>query len=282
MPLRLTSTRPASRSLPMWWEMVGWLRSRAAVKSQMQTGPRAFQSAASIVRRVGSPSAFKSSDVDSAQPGSTSGSPQQTPRSLITGNSLSFTEAILRQSIRVVRWIVLGLTHRRNSIGRRAAMSKVEEAVRSRYASTARQLEVVPPVDCCSGDASCECDCGGPYSAEELGEVGMTGAMSLGCGNPTLLARLEPGQVVLDLGSGAGLDVLLSARRVAPGGHAYGVDMTDEMLAVAERNRERAGISNASFLKGTIEEVPLPDASVDVVISNCVINLAEDKAAVIG
>jgi ubiquinone/menaquinone biosynthesis C-methylase UbiE len=92
---------------------------------------------------------------------------------------------------------------------------------------------------------------------------------------------LEPGQVVLDLGSGAGLDVLLSARRVAPGGHAYGVDMTDEMLELADRNRERAGISNATFLKGTIDAVPLPDASVDVVISNCVINLAEDKGPVI-
>ena|SRR5438874_1085715 len=160
-------------------------------------------------------------------------------------------------------------------------MSKVEEAVRSRYASTARQLAVVPPVDCCSGDASCECDCGGPYSAEELGEVGMTGAMSLGCGNPTLLARLEPGQVVLDLGSGAGLDVLLSARRVAPDGHAYGVDMTDEMLELAERNRQKAGVQNATFLRGKIDAVPLPDASVDVVISNCVINLTEDKGAVI-
>jgi ubiquinone/menaquinone biosynthesis C-methylase UbiE len=96
-----------------------------------------------------------------------------------------------------------------------------------------------------------------------------------------MLAQLEPGQFVLDLGSGAGLDVLLSAKRVAPGGHAYGVDMTDEMLALANANRDRSGISNASFLKGTIENVPLPDASVDVVISNCVINLAEDKGAVI-
>jgi ubiquinone/menaquinone biosynthesis C-methylase UbiE len=96
-----------------------------------------------------------------------------------------------------------------------------------------------------------------------------------------MLAQLEPGQVVLDLGSGAGLDVLLSARRVAPGGHAYGLDMTDEMLALANANRDRSGVSNATFLKGTIENVPLPDASVDVVISNCVINLAEDKGAVI-
>jgi ubiquinone/menaquinone biosynthesis C-methylase UbiE len=96
-----------------------------------------------------------------------------------------------------------------------------------------------------------------------------------------MLARLEPGQVVLDLGSGAGLDVLLSARRVSPGGHAYGVDMTDEMLRLAETNKKKAGVENATFLKGSIESVPLPDASVDVVISNCVINLAEDKGAVI-
>ena len=96
-----------------------------------------------------------------------------------------------------------------------------------------------------------------------------------------MLAQLEPGQIVLDLGSGAGLDVLLSARRVAPGGHAYGVDMTDEMLDLANGNAQKSGVSNATFLKGTIENVPLPDASVDVVISNCVINLAEDKGAVI-
>jgi ubiquinone/menaquinone biosynthesis C-methylase UbiE len=116
---------------------------------------------------------------------------------------------------------------------------------------------------------------------DELKEIGLSESVSLGCGNPTMLAQLEPGQVVLDLGSGAGLDVLLSARRVAPGGHAYGVDMTDEMLALALANRDRAGITNATFLKGSIESIPLPDASVDVVISNCVINLAEDKGAVI-
>jgi ubiquinone/menaquinone biosynthesis C-methylase UbiE len=105
--------------------------------------------------------------------------------------------------------------------------------------------------------------------------------VSLGCGNPLLLADLRPGQKVLDLGSGAGLDVLLSARRVAPGGHAYGLDMTDEMLAVANGNKEKAGISNATFLKGTIDDIPLPESSVDVVISNCVINLAEDKRSVV-
>jgi ubiquinone/menaquinone biosynthesis C-methylase UbiE len=105
--------------------------------------------------------------------------------------------------------------------------------------------------------------------------------VSLGCGNPTMLAELKPGETVLDLGSGAGLDVLLSARRVSPGGEAYGVDMTEEMLALANSHKEKAGVANATFLKGTIENVPLPDGSVDVVISNCVINLAEDKRGVI-
>jgi arsenite methyltransferase len=162
-------------------------------------------------------------------------------------------------------------------------MSEIREAVRSRYSGVARQLEVIQPGaagSCCQADGP-DCGCAGSYAVEELNEVGLSEAISLGCGNPTLLAQLEPGQVVLDLGSGAGLDVLLSARRVAPGGHAYGVDMTDEMLQLAARNLDRAGVTNATFLKGTIENVPLPDGSVDVVISNCVINLAEDKGAVI-
>ncbi len=161
-------------------------------------------------------------------------------------------------------------------------MSEVREAVRSRYADAARQIEVInaPAAGCCQPDGP-DCGCSGSYSAAELDEIGLSESVSLGCGNPTMLATLEPGQVVLDLGSGAGLDVLLSARRVSPGGHAYGVDMTDEMLALANANKEKAGVTNATFLKGTIEAVPLPDASVDVVISNCVINLAEDKRAVI-
>lgn len=106
-------------------------------------------------------------------------------------------------------------------------------------------------------------------------------ATSFGCGNPTALAELNPGEVVLDLGSGAGLDVLLSARRVGPNGKAYGLDMTDEMLAVARSNQEEAGIMNAEFLKGHIEEIPLPDNTVDVIISNCVINLSGDKDSVL-
>ena len=165
-------------------------------------------------------------------------------------------------------------------------MSEVREAVRSKYAGVARQIAVIPSssadssAGCCQADGP-DCGCSGSYSADDLAAVGLSESVSLGCGNPTMLAQLEPGQVVLDLGSGAGLDVLLSARRVAPGGHAYGVDMTDEMLALSNAHRERSGVSNATFLKGTIESVPLPDESVDVVISNCVINLAEDKGAVI-
>ena len=154
-------------------------------------------------------------------------------------------------------------------------MSEVQEAVRARYAE--RALQMAKTSSCCESGASC----GDGYSAEELASVGVDPSASLGCGNPTLLADLAPGEKVLDLGSGAGLDVLLSARRVAPNGHAYGVDMTDEMLALATENQRKAGVENATFLKGTIEDLPLPDRAVDVVISNCVINLAADKAAVL-
>ncbi|MGH7641695.1 MAG: arsenite methyltransferase [Candidatus Dormibacteria bacterium] len=155
-------------------------------------------------------------------------------------------------------------------------MGGTKEAVRSRYAGLAEQL--AGPGDCCDPSAA---GCGGDYSSADLDQLGLTGNISLGCGNPTMLADLKPGDVVLDLGSGGGLDVLLSARRVTPTGHAYGVDMTEEMLALANRNRERAGVENATFLRGSIENIPLPDSAVDVVISNCVINLAEDKGAVL-
>jgi SAM-dependent methyltransferase len=163
-------------------------------------------------------------------------------------------------------------------------MSDITEAVRQRYASAA--LEIAKGDGGCCGSECCgPTDAGvsgaGEYSTDEVAALGMNPGVSLGCGNPLLLARLEPGQKVLDLGSGAGLDVLLSARRVSPGGHAYGLDMTDEMLVVANANKVRAEISNATFLKGTIDYIPLPADSVDVVISNCVINLAEDKKAVL-
>src|SRR5712691_9178721 len=159
-------------------------------------------------------------------------------------------------------------------------MSEIQETVRARYADKA--LKMAETSGSCCDEACCsDTGCGEGYSADEIASVGMSATSSLGCGNPTLLADLRPGERVLDLGSGAGLDVLLSARRVAPDGHAYGVDMTDEMLAVARANQEKAAVGNATFLKGTIEHIPLPDASVDVVISNCVINLAADKRAVL-
>jgi arsenite methyltransferase len=166
----------------------------------------------------------------------------------------------------------------------------IREAVRSHYAAHARrfvELGPAPSAGGCCGTTGC---CGAEksvvtadlYSAEEAAALPETALQaSLGCGNPTALIDLRPGQVVLDLGSGGGVDVLLSARRVGPTGKAYGVDMTDEMLALARRNAAEAGAANAAFLKGTIDAVPLPDASVDVVISNCVINLAPDKGAVL-
>ena len=153
-------------------------------------------------------------------------------------------------------------------------MSNVQDAVREHYAAAARQIAA-------GGDCTSSGCCSPGYTAEDLIQVGVSDQVSLGCGNPTALAELRPGETVLDLGSGAGLDVLLSARRVGPGGHAYGVDMTDEMLELAQTNKTKSGLSNATFLKGTIDAVPLPAAAVDVVISNCVINLAADKAAVI-
>ncbi len=120
----------------------------------------------------------------------------------------------------------------------------------------------------------------GSIQPEEVGGLPAEAVTaSLGCGHPTALIDLEAGQVVLDLGSGGGIDVLLSARRVGPTGKAYGLDMTDRMLALARDNQRRAGVDNVEFLKGTIEAIPLPDASVDVIISNCVINLSDDKAA---
>jgi SAM-dependent methyltransferase len=159
-------------------------------------------------------------------------------------------------------------------------MNEIRDSVRERYAGKALKM-ADSSASCCDEECCSETGCGEGYSAEEIASVGMSPTASLGCGNPMLLADLRPGEIVLDLGSGAGLDVLLSAKRVSPGGHAYGVDMTDEMLAVARENQRKSGLANATFLKGTIEEIPLADAAVDVVISNCVINLAADKGAVL-
>ena len=154
------------------------------------------------------------------------------------------------------------------------------ESVRRHYAELA--VAAAEGGSCCSPD---EQDVFGSalYGTDDLGAVpGAAAAASLGCGNPTAVAELHSGEVVLDLGSGGGMDVILSARRVGPAGKAYGLDMTDEMLELARRNAAEAGISNVEFLKGEIEDIPLPDDSIDVVISNCVINLSTDKAAVIG
>src|SRR2546425_4327900 len=136
----------------------------------------------------------------------------------------------------------------------------------------------------CGGTGTCGCDpvSSNLYDAAETAALPEQAVLaSLGCGNPTALAELLPGEVVLDLGSGGGIDVLLSARRVGPTGKAYGLDMTDEMLALARENQRKAGLENVEFLKGDIERIPLPDASVDVIISNCVINLAADKRKVL-
>jgi SAM-dependent methyltransferase len=143
-----------------------------------------------------------------------------------------------------------------------------------------------PTTGCCGDEPGCGCGCdttfgSGLYSDTEAGQLPSAAlAASLGCGNPTAVADLQAGQTVLDLGSGGGIDVILSARRVGPTGFAFGLDMTDEMLALARRNAADAGITNVEFLRGNIEQVPLPDGSVDVIISNCVINLSVDKPAV--
>lgn len=163
--------------------------------------------------------------------------------------------------------------------------------VRARYAKTALQVlgtgQTTAESCCGSGCCSTTATDGDPiianlYDEAELGTIPLAAALaSRGCGNPTALAELKAGEKVLDLGSGGGIDVLLSAKRVGPSGFAYGLDMTDEMLALAERNRVEAGVENVRFLKGVIEAIPLPDNSVDVVISNCVINLSADKGQVL-
>jgi arsenite methyltransferase len=160
--------------------------------------------------------------------------------------------------------------------------SDVRQAVQDKYGALAR---AVGDSGACCGPAAC--GCGDPitsnlYSTDQTGGLPADAvSASLGCGNPTALAALEVGQTVLDLGSGGGIDVLLSAKRVGPAGKVYGLDMTDDMLALARENARKAGAANVEFLKGTIEAIPLPDNSVDVIISNCVINLSPDKDAVL-
>jgi SAM-dependent methyltransferase len=160
---------------------------------------------------------------------------------------------------------------------------EMQENIRNKYGSIARSVTETDAVACCDPAMRC-CD---PitkdlYGASEKGELPEKAVLaSLGCGNPTALIDLKPGETVLDLGSGGGIDVLLSARRVGPTGKAYGLDMTDDMLTLARENQQKAGATNVEFLKGEIENIPLPDNSVDVVISNCVINLSADKSKVL-
>ncbi len=172
---------------------------------------------------------------------------------------------------------------------------ELKEQVRERYAGAARaarsgvgEMGLAGDASCCGPSSRCGPDkgardmTGGAYSEADKGELPQLAAdASLGCGNPVALASLSPGEVVLDLGSGGGIDVLLSARRVAPGGKAYGLDMTGEMLEIARENQKEAEIENAEFLEGEIEDIPLPEDHVDVVISNCVINLSTEKEKVI-
>ena len=161
-----------------------------------------------------------------------------------------------------------------------------QQIVKEKYGALALQVsQNSARASCCSSAAEelgADAICDDLYSLNELAELPEAAVLaSLGCGNPTALANLEPGQVVLDLGSGGGIDVLLSARRVGPSGKAYGLDMTEAMLELARSNQRRAGVTNVEFLKGEIEKIPLPDNSVDVIISNCVINLSGDKDQVL-
>jgi SAM-dependent methyltransferase len=159
----------------------------------------------------------------------------------------------------------------------------IKEVVKQKYGQAALRV-TSGGSSCCGATASTGCDpiTSNLYDALQAGQIPEKALLaSLGCGNPTALAELKPGEIVLDLGSGGGIDVLLSAKRVAPTGKAYGLDMTDEMLALANENKRKAGIDNVEFLKGEIEHIPLPDNSIDVIISNCVINLSADKDSVL-
>ena len=163
---------------------------------------------------------------------------------------------------------------------------EIKEIVKQKYGEAARRVSTGGSNGCCGGsalvDGSCDPITSNLYSEIESGQIPEAALKaSLGCGNPTALAELKPGETVLDLGSGGGIDVLLSARRVGVNGKAYGLDMTDDMLALARQNQQAAGIANVEFLKGEIEHIPLRDSSVDVVISNCVINLSADKDQVL-
>lgn len=159
---------------------------------------------------------------------------------------------------------------------------EIKETVRERYAESARQVTAAGETSCCGSAPAENVISSKLYTTDELQGLPQEAVVaSLGCGNPVAMAELREGEVALDLGSGGGIDVLLSARRVGPTGKAYGLDMTDEMLDLARENQRKAGVTNAEFLKGEMEDVPLPDGSVDVIISNCVVNLSPDKDKVL-
>jgi ubiquinone/menaquinone biosynthesis C-methylase UbiE len=161
-------------------------------------------------------------------------------------------------------------------------MDAIKTVVQRKYGEAAGMVRAGAKAHCGCGSQCCDTMTSGLYDEQEAAALPIEAVLaSLGCGNPTALAELRPGEIVLDLGSGGGIDVLLSARRVGPAGKAYGIDMTDEMLMLARDNQEKAGLANVEFLKGEIERIPLPDNSVDVVISNCVINLSADKDRVL-
>ncbi|MBT9582966.1 arsenite methyltransferase [bacterium] len=165
-------------------------------------------------------------------------------------------------------------------------IARTQTVVKDKYGELARQVSCGSNSGCCGSNAAhtlgADAICANLYDGQELSGLPEQAVLaSLGCGNPTALAQLQPGQIVLDLGSGGGIDVLLSARRVGPTGKAYGLDMTEDMLELARANQQKSGMTNVEFLRGEIENIPLPDNSVDVIISNCVINLSADKDRVL-
>src|ERR1035438_4163117 len=177
-----------------------------------------------------------------------------------------------------------GTNHPHLQVGGIMSTADIKEVVKEKYGQAALRVKTGGS-SCCGATASTNC-CdpitSNLYNNSQTQQIPEEALLaSLGCGNPTALAQLEPGETVLDLGSGGGIDVLLSAKRVGPTGKAYGLDMTDEMLALANENKLKAGVTNVEFLKGAIEHIPLPDNSVDVIISNCVINLSADKDRVL-
>src|SRR4029450_2291563 len=219
-----------------------------------------------------------------AAPGCEGGSCQPAPyrRSPTRRSGRDFSPWFFRSYIRLDECIIRRL-YSLMRILRRATMKAIKEAVQQKYSEAALQVRSGAKAGCGCG-TSCGTD---PITSNLYDEIQALGVpaeallASLGCGNPTALAELKAGEVVLDLGSGGGIDVLLSARRVGPTGKAYGLDMTDDMLALARENQARSGLTNVEFLKGEIAHLPPPDNSVDVIISNCVINLSADKDAVI-